>query len=76
MTGLGAPLEVLARTRPIPEFVTTLGVSKKVTVDLPRAVETSTKQPLVLKDGASAIVGGDKGNGVFCVTTERAVRRQ
>lgn len=62
--------------RPMPEFATTLGVDRKVTIELPHTVATSTKQSLVLKGGASAIVVGDKGNGVFCVTTVKAVRRQ
>jgi hypothetical protein len=61
--------------RPIAEFQTTLeakapgkGEQKKtVTIELPHVTGIETAQSLVLKDGASALVVGDQGDGTFCV---------
>ncbi|MBL8731091.1 MAG: hypothetical protein JNN13_01840 [Planctomycetes bacterium] len=70
--------------RPIPEFATTLKakapgekeVEKRVTIELPHCVGIETRQSLVLKDGASALVVGDRGDGTFCVTTVSATRQK
>lgn len=71
-------------TRPIPEFVTTVTANvpgkgeqqKQVSIELPHVTGLETQQSLVLKDGASAIVAGDKGDGTFCVMTVAVTRRR
>ncbi len=68
---------------PFPEFATTLTakapgksqIEKKVTVELPHVTGVKTKQSLVLKDGASALVVGQKDDGTWCVSTVGVRRR-
>lgn len=82
--GLRFELSLQDVQRPFPEFVTTVTakapgegqVEKKVTVELPHVTGVRTKQSLVLEDGASALVVGQKDDGTWCVSTVSAMRQK